>query len=112
MEATSDGGVTPAGSVDLAPGEDANFDLELGTVPQSFDVIIAELVTDQSAAIELRNAGYWGVISSSVSLDRFVRGVIGGVPPASTAASISRKPLRTDCPRWGATSPSPSHSSC
>ena len=89
MEATSDGGVTPAGSVDLAPGEDANFDLELGTVPQSFDVIIAELVTDQSAAIELRNAGYWGVISSSVSLDRFVRGVIGGVPPASTAASAA-----------------------
>lgn len=87
MQATSDGGVTPAGSVDLAPGEDANFNLVLGTVPQSFDVIIAELVTNQDAAIELRNAGYWGVISSSVSLDRFVRGSLGGVPPASTAAN-------------------------
>lgn len=82
MPATSDGGGTPAGSVDLAPGEDANFNLVLGNVPQSFDVIVAELVTDQSAAIELRNGGYWGIISSSVSRDRFVRGRLGTVPPA------------------------------
>ncbi|HEX7001392.1 MAG TPA: hypothetical protein VF164_06820 [Trueperaceae bacterium] len=86
MAATDDGGVTPAGSVDLAPGEDANFKLTLGTVPQSFDVIIAELVTDQNAAIELRNGGYWGIISSSQSRERFVQGRLGTVPPAVPAS--------------------------
>ncbi len=85
MSATSDGGVSPAGSVDLAPGEDANFRLVLGNVPANFDVIIAELVTGQSAAIELRTSGYWGIISSSDSLDRFVRGRITSVPPATAS---------------------------
>ena len=72
---------TPIASLALAPGEARNYRLDVPSgVSQNHDVIYLELDSTPAGVLELRNAGYWGVLASSASADRFVRGALPGVP--------------------------------
>src|SRR5690606_32451556 len=65
----------------LAPGETKDFQLQIPAgVMQGSDVIYLELDPSQNGVLELRGATYWYVIASSASADRFVSGLLPGVP--------------------------------
>lgn len=88
LVARTDEGATPSATVDLAPGEWADFELVLDAV-RGFDLAYAELDTLQPAVVELRNSAYWGVLASSATPDYFVRGAISGVPQPPLPASVA-----------------------
>lgn len=77
-------------SFGLVPGESKNYELRVPAgVAQASDVIYLELDPSQNGVLELRGATYWHVIASSASPDRFVSGILPGVPqpsPGSTSA--------------------------
>lgn len=79
---------TPVASLSLAPGESINYRLDVPAgVAQAHDVIYLELDSTPNGVLELRNAGYWGVLASSASPDRFVRGALPGVPQPNPGAT-------------------------
>jgi len=84
LDARDDGGASA--TVDLAPGEWADFELVLDAV-RHFDLVYAELDTTQPAVVELRGGNYWTAIASSDTPDFFVRGTIAGVPQPRPAAA-------------------------
>lgn len=79
---------TPVAGLALAPGASRNFELHIPpAVAQGFDVVYLEL-GGPGGVLELRTAGYWGVIASSRSSERFSGGTLAGVPqpvPGATA---------------------------
>jgi len=81
----------------LAPGETKDFRLQLPAgVTQGSDVIYLELDPSATGVLELRGSTYWYVIASSASPDRFVSGVLAGVPqpqPGAAAAAGSAESL-------------------
>lgn len=94
--AVSDPAVAVA-SLILAPGETRNFQLQVPAgVMQNHDVIYLELASAQNGVLELRGSTYWYVIASSASPDRFVSGLLPGVPQPSPGAADAPAPESVD----------------